>query len=99
MTGDQPIWAKIIFSPVPLVISLVILGAWFGVVPTDGGSFHAPAAVIISLAGGLILFAVMVWIPAGAPKVLRAGLPAILLLLLAVVCNWDCLRPRDPQHG
>jgi hypothetical protein len=49
--------------------------------------------VILSLAGGLILFAAAVWIPGTAPKALRLGLPAILLLLVAVVCNWTAFAP------
>jgi hypothetical protein len=93
MTEDQPLWARILFSLVPLVMGLVILGAWFGIVPTDRGSFHAPAAVILSLAGGLILFAFLVWIPSEAPKVVRLGLPAILMLAVAVVCNWTAFAP------
>jgi hypothetical protein len=88
MAEDQPTWVRLLFSLVPLLMGLVILGAWFGVVPTDGGSFHAPPSVILSLAAGLILFAAAIWIPSGAPKALRLGLPAILLLLVAVVCNW-----------
>jgi hypothetical protein len=93
MTEDQPIWAGIIFSLVPLVMGLVILGAWFGIVSTDGGSFRAPGAVIISLAVGLILFAAAVWIPGTPPKALRLGVTAILLLLVAVVCNWTAFAP------
>jgi hypothetical protein len=93
MTEDQPIWARILFSLIPLLMGALILGAWFGLVPTDGGRFHAPAAVIVSLGGGLILFAVAVWIPHTAPKALRIGLPAILLLLVAVVCNWTAFAP------
>ena len=93
MTEDQPLWARIIFSLVPLLMGLIILGAWFGIVPTDGGSFQAPAAVILSLAGGLILFAFAVWIPGDSPKAVRVGLPAILMLLVAVVCNWTAFAP------
>ncbi len=93
MTGDQPVWVRIVFSLVPLLMGMVILGAWFGFVPTDGGSFQAPAAVILSLAGGLILFAFLVWLPSEAPKALKLGLPAILVLLVAVVCNWTAFAP------
>jgi hypothetical protein len=93
MAEGQPIWVRLLFSLVPLLMGLVILGAWFGVVPTGGGSFHAPAAVLLSLAAGLILFAAAVWIPSNAPKALRLGLPATLLLLVAVVCNWTAFAP------
>jgi len=93
MTEEQPLWARIIFSLVPLMMGLLILGAWFGIVPTDGGSFHAPPGVIFALAGGLILFAFLVWIPSEAPKGLRIALPAILLVAVAVVCNWTAFAP------
>jgi len=93
MTEDQPIWIRILFSLVPLLMGLVILGAWFGFIPTDGGSFHAPPAVIFALAGGLILFAFLVWIPSEAPRAVRLVLPTILLLSVAVVCNWTAFAP------
>jgi hypothetical protein len=93
MAEGQPVWVRLAFSLVPLLMGLLILGAWFGIVPTDGGSFNAPPAVIFSLAGGLILFAFLVWIPSEAPKTLRVGLPAFLLLAVAVVCNWTAFAP------
>jgi len=93
MGDDQPFWLRLIFSLVPLLMGLVILGAWFGVVPTDGGSFNAPPAVILALAGGLILFAFLIWIPKETPKAVRLILPTILLLAVAVVCNWTAFAP------
>jgi len=93
MGEGEPLWARAIFSLVPLLMGLVILGAWAGIVPTEGGSFHAPAVVIIALGAGLILFSLMVWIPSATPAALRSGLFAILLLLVAVVCNWTAFSP------
>ena len=94
MAEDQPIWIRIVFSLVPLVMGLVILGAWFGIVPTDGGQFNAPAAVIFALAGGLILFAFLIWIPRDAPKALTLVLPWALVLAVAAVCNWTAFAPE-----
>jgi hypothetical protein len=93
MGEGEPLWARALFSLVPLLMGLVILGAWAGVVPTEGGSFHAPAVVIIALGAGLILFSVMMWIPSTTPAALRSALFAILLLLVAVVCNWTAFAP------
>jgi hypothetical protein len=93
MTEHQPLWVRVLFSLVPLAMGLIILGAWFGIIPTDGGTFHAPPVVILSLAGILILFALLVWLPSQAPKSVRLVLPAVLLLLVAVVCNWTAFAP------
>jgi hypothetical protein len=66
----------------------VILGAWFGIVSTDGGTFGAPPAVAFALAGGLIIFAFLGWVPRQAPRFLAFVLPWTLVLAVAVVCNW-----------
>lgn len=93
MTEEQPLWSRILFSLVPLLIGLIIVGAWFGIIPADGRTLRAPAPVILALAGTLILFAFLIWVPSGAPRALKVALPVMLLLLLAVVCNWTAFAP------
>jgi hypothetical protein len=51
MADERPFWARLIFSLVPLLMGLVILGAWFGFAPTDGGTFKAPPGATFSHAG------------------------------------------------
>ena len=93
MREGEPLWASALFSLVPLLMGLVILGAWAGIVSTEGGSFHTPAVVMSALGAGWMLFSLMVCIPSTTPTALRSGLPAILLLLVAVVCNWTAFAP------
>src|SRR4030042_7184231 len=95
MGEGEPLWARALFSLVPLLMGLVILGARAGIVPTEGGSFHAPPVVMIALGAGLMLLSLTVWIPSTTPAALKSGLFAILLLLLvAVVCTWTAFAPR-----
>ncbi len=93
MMDDEPIWLRVVFSLVPLVMGLVILGAWYGIIPTDGGEFHAPPVVILSLAAGLILFAALLWVPASAARAAKVAISVVLLLFVAVVCNWTAFAP------
>lgn len=81
-------------SAVPLAMGLVILAAWLGLVPTNGGRVQAPAPVVLSLGGALILFALLLWMPSTAPKPLRMPLPALLFLLVAALCNWTAFSPE-----
>ena|SRR4030042_51170 len=99
MGEGEPLWARALFSLVPLLMGLVILSARAGIVPTEGGSFHAPAVVMSALGAGLMLFSLMVWIPNTTPAALRSGLPAILLLLVAVVCNWTAFPPGSATQA
>lgn len=95
MTRDHPpLWLQLLFGLVPLPMALALLGAWFGVVPTGAGTFVAPPLVIFALSSGLILFALLMWVPREAPRAIRFGLPVALLLSIAVVCNWTAFAPN-----
>lgn len=91
--ASTPVWIRILFGAVPILMGVVILGAQAGVVPTDGGSFLAPPGVILSLGAGLILFGLGLWMPASTPPQLKSAIFLILLLLLGVVCNWTAFAP------
>jgi riboflavin transporter FmnP len=93
MNDGGPVWIRIVFGLAAALMGAVILGALAGVVPTDGGGFTAPAAVILALGAGLILFAIMLWIPRSTPGAVKTILGGLLLLLVAGVCNWSAFAP------
>jgi len=93
MNDGGPVWIRIVFGLGAALMGALILGALAGVVPTDGGVFAAPAAVILAIGAGLILFAVMLWVPRSAPAALRTALGLLLFLLVAGVCNWTAFAP------
>jgi hypothetical protein len=93
MDNSGPLWIRILFGVVAALMGLLILGALAGLVPTDGGEFLAPTGILASLGAGLILFAVMLWVPRSAPAALRTGLGLLLFLLVAGVCNWTAFAP------
>lgn len=86
-------WMRALLGLVPLMMAVIILGALAGFVPTGDGKFLAPAWVIASIGAGLMLFAVAVWIPGTAPKIVRSGLGLLLFVLVAIVCNWTAFAP------
>ncbi len=86
-------WIRAIFGLVPILMGAVILGAQVGVVPTDGGRFTAPPWVILPLAVGLILFGLAMGLPRSTPAALRSGLFLVIVLMVAVVCNWTAFAP------
>ncbi|MBM3122051.1 MAG: hypothetical protein FJZ97_07680, partial [Chloroflexi bacterium] len=91
--ASTPVWIRVLFGAIPILMGVLILGAQAGVVPTDGGSFHAPPWVILSLGAGLILFGLGLWMPASTPPRLKSAIFLILLLFLAAVCNWTAFAP------
>ncbi len=93
MDDGGPVWIRILFGIGSALMGALILGALAGVVPTDGGAFAAPAGVILALGTGLILFAVMLWIPRSTPSAVRTLLGVLLFLLVAGVCNWTAFAP------
>lgn len=76
------------------LMGIIVLGAQFGFVPADEGAFFAPPPVIIAIVIGLLLLALVIWIPQEAPVFLRAGMGLVLVLMLAVVCNWSAFAPN-----
>lgn len=88
-----PVWIRVLFGAVPILMGTVILGALAGVVPTGGGRFEAPPAVILALGAGLIVFGLGLWMPASTPPKVKSAIFLVLLLLLAAVCNWTAFAP------
>jgi len=86
--NEPPRWIPLLFGGVAFLMGVLILGAHLGVVPTDGGRFTAPPAVILAIGFGLLVGAGIFWLPRTAPAVVRSGLLLLALGLLAVVCNW-----------
>jgi hypothetical protein len=82
-----------LFGGVMLLIGGIILGAWFGLVPTDGGQFLAPPLVIISLGFCFVLGGLTLWIPARAPVFLRTTFFFLSLVLLTILFNWTAFAP------
>jgi hypothetical protein len=95
MTDDSttPPTLPIIFGLVCFLLGSIIIGAQIGIVPTERGAFFAPPLVISSLGVGLILLAIVSWIPVRAPAFIRGFLGLVTLLLVAVVCNWSAFAP------
>jgi hypothetical protein len=92
---DAPKWIPALFGGVMLLMGLLILGALFGIVPTDeGGQFLAPPLVIASLGLGLVLGGILMWAPSRTPAILRSILFLFALALVAVVCNWTAFAPN-----
>ena len=91
--ASTPVWIRLLFGAIPILMGTVILGAQAGVVPTDGGRFFAPPWVILSLGSGLILFGLGLWMPASTPPQLKSAVFLVLLLFLAAVCNWTAFAP------
>jgi len=91
--ASTPVWTRILFGAIPILMGVVILGAQAGFVPTDGGRFLAPPWVILSLGAGLILFGLGLWMPASTPPKLKSAIFLVLLLSLAAVCNWTAFAP------
>lgn len=91
---DTPKWIPALFGSVMLLMGALILGAFFGIVPTDeGGRFLAPPPVIASLGLGLILGGLLLWIPYKTPPSVRTFLFLVVFALVAVVCNWTAFAP------
>jgi hypothetical protein len=84
----------VFFGGVCFLMGLVILGAQAGVIPTTEGAFFAPPRVITALAIGLMLVALVTWIPARSPAFLRGLLGFLALAMFAVVCNWSAFTPN-----
>jgi len=91
---EPPRWIPVLFGGSAFLMGVLILGAFLGVVPTDGGRFFAPPAVIIALGSGLVLFAALLWIPPKTPALVKSGLVLLALALTAIVCNWTAFAPE-----
>ncbi|WKZ35250.1 MAG: hypothetical protein QY332_16680 [Anaerolineales bacterium] len=92
---DTPKWIPVLFGSVMLLMGALILGALFGIVPTDeDGAFLAPPMIIAALGLGFILGAFLLWIPDWTPPLLRTFLFLVTLALVAVVCNWTAFAPQ-----
>jgi hypothetical protein len=76
-----------------ILMAVLILGALFGIVPTDGGQFLAPRLIIICLGICLLAAGLLLWIPEYAPAIIRSGLVFIILASLVIVCNWTAFAP------
>lgn len=91
--NEPPRWIPVLFGAVAFLMGVLILGAFLGIVPTDGGRFTAPPAVILGIGLSLLVGAAIFWLPRTAPAVVRSGLLVLALGLLAVVCNWTAFAP------
>jgi cytochrome c oxidase assembly factor CtaG len=92
--NEPPRWIPVLFGAVAFLMGILILGAYFGIVPTDGRRFTAPPAIILGIGFGLLVGAAIFWLPRTAPGVVRGGLLLLTLGLLAVVCNWTAFAPE-----
>lgn len=90
---DTPRWIPILFGSVALLMGALILGALFGIVPTDGGRFMAPPIVILALGLGMLLGGLMLWIPQKWPASIKTLLLTGVLVSMSVVCNWTAFAP------
>jgi hypothetical protein len=97
---DAPKWIPVLFGSVMLLMGLLILGALFGIIPTEeGGQFLAPPLVIASLGLGLVLGGILIWVPYRTPPMVRSILFLVALALVAVVCNWTAFAPNVAYYS
>ena len=83
-----------LFGLAAVGMGALILGALWGWVPTEGGRFLAPTPVILSLGLGLGLFGVLLMIPVQLAGFIRGALFLLVMILVAVVCNWTAFAPE-----
>jgi hypothetical protein len=76
-----------------LLMACLIAGAQFELIPAEPDAFFAPMPVITAIWVGLLLGALLVWLPERTPPVLRAAVAFLVLCLVAVVCNWSAFAP------
>jgi hypothetical protein len=76
-----------------LLMACLIAGAQFGLIPAEPDAFFAPMPVITAIWVGLLLGALLVWLPERSPPALRAAVAFFVLCLVAVVCNWSAFAP------
>jgi hypothetical protein len=91
---ETPRWIPMLFGLAAIGMGVLILGALLGWVPTDGGQFLAPTPVILSLGLGLVLFGVLLVIPVELAGFIRGALFLLVMILVAVVCNWTAFAPE-----
>jgi hypothetical protein len=91
--NTTPRWIPLFFGSVMILMAALILGALFGIVPTDGGQFFAPRLVIICLGTCLLAGGLILWIPEQSPVIFRSGLIFLALASLVIVCNWTAFAP------
>jgi hypothetical protein len=91
--NSTPKWIPLLFGSAMILMAAIILGAFVGIIPTEGGQFLAPPIVIVSLGLCLLAGGLAMYIPQKAPVIFRSGLLIIALVSLAMVCNWTAFAP------
>jgi len=90
---STPKWIPFLYGSIMILMGTLILGALWGYVPIDGGSFTAPSWVIISLGICLLSAGAAFWLPGKSPSLVKSALLIITLVALALVCNWTAFAP------
>jgi len=88
-----PRWIPLLFGTIMILMAAIILAAFFGFIPVEGGQWLAPPVIIFSLALCLFFGGLAMYIPEHAPAVLRSGIFFAALACLATVCNWSAFAP------
>jgi hypothetical protein len=91
--NSTPKWIPLLFGSAMILMAAIILGAFVGIIPTEGGQFLAPPIIIVSLGLCLLSGGLAMYIPEKAPIFFRSGLFTIALVSLAMVCNWTAFAP------
>jgi hypothetical protein len=91
--NSTPKWIPLLFGSAMILMAAIILGAFVGIIPTEGGQFLAPPIIIVGLGLCLLSGGIAMYIPQKAPVFFRSGLFAIALVSLAIVCNWTAFAP------
>lgn len=89
-----PRWIPIFFGAAMVLIAALILGAVFGVVPTQDGQFLAPRIIVAGLGVCLLSGGLAMWVPQRAPALVRSALFLVALGSIATVCNWTAFAPE-----
>jgi hypothetical protein len=90
---STPGWIPFFFGSAMILMAALILGAVFGIVPTEGGEFLAPRIIVATLGFCLLFGGLAIGIPPRAPVLLRSTLFIAALASMAVVCNWTAFAP------
>lgn len=93
-TSHPPKWIPIFFGFITFASGALILATVFGLLPAEESAYLAPKFIVATIGLGLILSAILLWISVQAPAWIKSALFFLVLLLVAIVCNWSAFAPN-----
>lgn len=93
-TSRTPKWVPVFLGFFTFGMGTLILGTVLGLLPTEEGAYFASKFIVAAIGFGLILSAILFWIPMTAPSLIKSALFFLVLFLVAIVCNWSAFAPN-----